>query len=95
MEEKALLHLKNELIPFWLQLENKEYGGCYGLMSETGNVDKTADKSVLLLCRNLWFFSSVAQALHNAEVAHIAERYYEYLQSYFFDRENGGLHSDI
>lgn len=92
MKEKALLHLKNELIPFWLQLEDKEYGGCYGLMSETGNVDKTADKSVLLLCRNLWFFSSVAQALHNAEVAQIAERYYEYLQSYFFDRENGGVY---
>ncbi|MFR6641154.1 MAG: hypothetical protein ACLUSP_07315 [Christensenellales bacterium] len=91
MKEKALLHLKNELIPFWLRLEDKKNGGCYGQMSETGEIDKKADKSVLLLCRNLWFFSSVAQVLNDIECAQIANRYYNYLQKNCFDKENGGV----
>jgi len=92
MTEKMLFHLKNEMIPFWMRLEDIEHGGCYGFMDEFGNIDKTADKSVLLLCRNLWFFSSAARVLHDTQVVQIADRYYSYLQTHFLDRENGGVY---
>jgi len=92
MKEKMLHHLQDEMIPFWLKLEDKEYGGCYGLMDESGKVDKKADKSVLLLCRNLWFFSSAAQVVSDPALIQIAQRYFVYLKTKFFDRENGGIH---
>ena len=50
--------LKNNLIPFWSNLEDTEYGGFYGYVDKDLNVDKKADKGVLLNSRILWFFSA-------------------------------------
>ena len=51
-----LEHLKTDLIPFWSGLEDKEYGGFYGLVDADGVVDKKAVKGCILNSRILWFF---------------------------------------
>ena len=53
-----LEHLTTDLIPFWSRLEDKEYGGFYGLVDEMGRVDKKAVKGCILNSRILWFFTN-------------------------------------
>ena len=50
--------LENHIIPFWSKLEDKENGGFYGFMDYDLNLDKKADKGVILHSRILWFYSS-------------------------------------
>ena len=40
--------LTEQIIPFWSKLEDNENGGFYGFMDFDLNVDKTADKGVIL-----------------------------------------------
>ena len=49
--------LTDHMIPFWLSMEDKEYGGFYGYLSYELELDKTANKGCILNSRILWFFS--------------------------------------
>ena len=67
------IHTK-KIIPFWNKLRDDENGGFYGFMDNDLNVDKKADKGVILNSRILWFYSSAYRAQQTASFALISHR---------------------
>ncbi len=84
--------LLNHIIPFWDSLEDKEYGGFYGFMDNSLNLDKKAEKGVILHSRILWFYSNCYLTLKNEKYLEKAKGCYEFMAKYCVDHENGGVY---
>ncbi|MFY0628515.1 MAG: AGE family epimerase/isomerase [Reichenbachiella sp.] len=69
-----------------------ENGGFYGRITGENNLDKQADKGVILNTRILWTFSISYLELKNPKYLAIAKRAYEYLKEHFIDQTNGGVY---
>ena len=96
MERKQFeKQLKNNLIPFWSNLEDTEYGGFYGYVDKDLNVDKKADKGVLLNSRILWFFSAAYSLFKDEELLKKANAAYHFLTDYCYDTEYGGVYWSV
>ncbi len=87
--------IKNELInhiaPFWGNLRDHENGGFYGFMDSDLNLDKAADKGVILHARILWFYSNCFLVLKELKYLDMARHAYLFLTNYCVDKENGGV----
>lgn len=84
--------LENHIIPFWTKLIDKENGGFYGFMDYNLNLDKDADKGVILHSRILWFYSSCYAVLKKEEYLDCAKHAYEFIKNYCVDYELGGVY---
>ena len=84
--------LNNNIIPFWKSLIDKDRGGFYGYMDSDLNLDKDADKGVILNSRILWFFSNCNLILKDAECLEYAHHAYEFLNKHCVDSEHGGVY---
>ncbi len=84
--------LVENIIPFWSALEDKENGGFYGFMDFDLNLDKKADKGVILHSRILWFYSSCYKALGGDELKRLARHAYEFVRDKCIDYEMGGVY---
>ena len=84
--------LVNHIIPFWDSLEDKERGGFYGFMDNNLNLDKNAEKGVILHSRILWFYSNCYLTLKDEKCLEKAKGCYEFMSKYCVDRENGGVY---
>ncbi|MCR5747277.1 MAG: AGE family epimerase/isomerase [Lachnospiraceae bacterium] len=84
-------HLRECLLPFWMNLRDDENGGYYGYADFDLNVDKTAEKGCILNSRILWFFSSCYVLLKDKRYLAYADHAYEFLRTYFYDTEYGGV----
>ncbi len=84
--------LLNHIIPFWDSLEDKEYGGFYGFMDNNLNLDKKAEKGVILHSRILWFYSNCYLTLKDEKYLEKAKGCYEFMAKYCVDHENGGVY---
>jgi mannobiose 2-epimerase len=66
--------LRDNLLPFWLRLEDPLHGGHYAWMDPAGRVDRSAPKSTVFVSRLLWTLSAAAGALERdvclAQAAH-------------------------
>ena len=95
----------NELIAiadWWLtHTIDNEFGGFYGEISADNIPTKNASKGIILNSRILWFFSEVALPENNlpeqkrAEYAKAAQRAYEYIANFFFDKTYGGVYWEL
>ena len=85
--------IKNELleaiVPFWNNMEDKQHGGVCNFMSLEGVKDEKADKFVILMARNLWFYSALYEIEPTEAVKSIAQRYYQNLLDNYFDVDGG------
>ena len=60
--------LLDDVVPFWLQHSlDHEYGGHFNCLDRDGSIYST-DKSMLILCRAIWLFSRLYNALEPREV---------------------------
>lgn len=84
-------HLKNDLIPFWNKLIDRENGGFYGAADSRGIPDKSAVKGCILNSRILWFYSSAYMALNEPELLDYARHAYDFLNEHCFDTRFGGV----
>lgn len=84
--------LENHIIPFWSKLEDKENGGFYGFMDYDLNLDKKADKGVILHSRILWFYSSCYSVLGNQECLRLATHAYKFIKEHCVDYDLGGVY---
>ena len=84
--------LTKKIIPFWNKLRDDENGGFYGFMDNDLNVDKKADKGVILNSRILWFYSSAYRALGEQQLLDNATHAYEFLRDHCYDKEHGGVY---
>jgi len=83
--------LTERIIPFWNKLRDDENGGFYGFMDNSLNVDKKADKGVILTSRILWFYSLCYRTLGEEYLLDNARHEYEFLKK-CVDPENGGVY---
>ena len=72
--------LTEHIIPFWNKMRDNEFGGFYGFMDNDLNVDKKADKGVILNSRILWFYSSVYMTVGGEDNLDNAKHAYEFLR---------------
>lgn len=84
--------LTENIIPFWSALEDKEYGGFYGYMSHDLELNKYADKGVILHSRILWFYSVCYKMLGGEELRRLAQHAYEFVKTHCIDYEMGGVY---
>ncbi len=88
-------HLKNNIIPFWGDLEDPEHGGFYGYVDSELQVDKKADKGVLLNSRILWFFSAAYTLIKDEKLLSKANTAYQFLTDCCYDKEMGGVYWSV
>lgn len=83
--------LRDNILPFWLRLEDRLHGGHFAGMDPAGRVDRGAPKSTVFVSRLLWTLSSVAGALEHdlclAQAAHTRR----FLLDRLRDRQDGAF----
>jgi mannobiose 2-epimerase len=95
-------HLKNLKIDLKLELQSilsywmentvdKKNGGFIGQIDFNNNKNEEAEKGSVLNARLLWTFSAAYTISHNQEHLNTAKRAFEYIETHFYDTENGGI----
>ena len=84
-------HLTDDIIPFWKNLRDDEFGGYYGYMGYDLVLDKKAVKGCILNSRILWFFSNAYTLLKDETLLDEARHAYEFMTKYCVDKVNGGV----
>ena len=92
LKEECRAELTQRIIPFWNKLRDDENGGFYGFMNNSLEVDKKADKGVILNSRILWFYSMAYKTIGGEELLDNARHAYEFLRENCVDTENGGVY---
>jgi mannobiose 2-epimerase len=83
--------LHGNLLPFWRERSlDTIHGGFVAEMSDDGTLNDTAPKGLILNARLLWTFSALYRELADKRDLALAQRAYDYLAKYFYDREYGG-----
>lgn len=89
-------HLNKVIIPFWSALRDDDNGGYYGYMSRGYDLDKNADKGMILNSRILWFYSNCYTNLkddpNRDEYLSNATHAYEFLRSKGMDKDYPGIY---
>ncbi|PZD94630.1 N-acyl-D-glucosamine 2-epimerase [Paenibacillus sambharensis] len=84
--------LQENILSFWMtHTRDEEHGGFLGEIAQTMQVNRQADKSLVLNTRILWTFASAYRIYKDERFLATAERAYQYLTGHFIDREHGGL----
>ena len=92
LSKEAQQELDQRIFPFWSRLADYENGGFYGYVGFDGEVDKKAEKGVILNSRILWFFSAVYCLEKKEEALKLASHAYEFMLDKLFDKEYEGLY---
>lgn len=90
--EEIRQHLINDIIPFWKQLRDDEYGGYYGWMDFAHRIDKKAVKGCILNSRITWFFANAYTLLKDESLLDEARHGFAFLKEHCWDGENGGVY---
>lgn len=93
--EEIKNHLFNEIIPFWKNLKDEEYGGYYGKLDFDLNLHRKADKGCILNSRILWFFSNAYITTRDEECLQYASHAYKFFKDAFLDQEYGGVYWSV
>jgi len=83
--------LTANILPFWINhCLDEKYGGFIGRMQNDRTVVQDAPKGLVLNARILWTFSAAYRYQQKPEYLQTANRAYDYLMQYFWDKEHGG-----
>ncbi len=88
-------HLTGRLLPFWMGLRDKEYGGYYGYMDYDHKIDKIAVKGCILNSRILWTFSNAYLLFGEKAYLEAAEHAWEFMRNHCVDRDYGGVYWSV
>lgn len=91
MLEEVKAHLLNDIIPFWKNLRDDEFGGYYGYMDYDLKLDKKAVKGCILNSRITWFFANAYTLLKDESLLEEAKHGFAFMQEHCMDKENGGI----
>ena len=91
MLEEVQAHLLNDIIPFWKNLRDDEFGGYYGYMDYDLKVDKKAVKGCILNSRITWFFANAYTLLKDESLLEEAKHGFAFMKEHCMDKENGGI----
>lgn len=85
-------HLQNKLLPFWMNLQDHEFGGYYGYLDYDLNLDKQAVKGCILNSRILWTFANAYALEQREDYLKAAQHAYKFMVEHCFDQEFGGIY---
>ena len=88
---RALTALKDDILPFWLRLEDRAQGGHFAGMDNAGRIDRSAAKSTVFVARILWTLSEIHRVLALPECLDQAARTRRFLADRLVDPRDGGL----
>jgi len=95
LSSSARKELYENIIPFWIKYTpDTENDGFFGRIHNNLEIERTADKGLVLNARILWTFSAILSHSKeaNAECLKMADRAYNYLVDRFCDKKYGGCH---
>lgn len=84
--------LEERILPFWLNLLDKECGGFYGVVDYHLNLHRDAPKGGVLGARLLWTFSSAYLFNPKKEYLKAAHHAFDFLKNKLWDAEHGGIY---
>ena len=90
LKHQAWLELNNHILPFWLNMADREKGGFYGRMDGNNNLLPDSPRGGILNARILWTFSSAYNLLKDSNYREAAEHSAAYILQHFFDKDFGG-----
>jgi len=91
-KQEAEQMAKENILPFWQRMVDKENGGFYGEADFYGKINKTAAKGCILNSRILWTFSAAYRLFGDNAYRECAAHAKDFLTSAFLDKEYGGLY---
>ena len=92
-EVETCLH--DNILSFWLKLQDEENGGFYGQMKGDGTLVPEANKGCILNARILWAFSCAYRVTGRTEYLAAATRAKDYILEHFIDHEYGGAYWEL
>lgn len=87
--------LIGKIIPFWLNQEDKDYGGFYGVVRADLSVDKQADKSAVLMTRYLWALSAAYKISDDIAILNAADNVYRFIVEKMIDQNGQGIYWSV
>ena len=84
--------LETHILPFWMRLIDKKYGGFYGRVDRDLKIIENSPKGSILNSRILWAFSSAFNVLKNNDYLSYAHHAYEFMMEKLLDTSFGGLY---
>ena len=91
-KQEAELMVRENILPFWINMVDEQNGGFYGEADFYGKINKTADKGGILNSRILWTFSSAFRLFKDYSYLEYAAHAQGFLFEAFLDKEYGGLY---
>jgi len=88
---KAATMLEQQILPFWMSLNDAENGGYYGFVDNQGIVRRDTVKGVIQHSRILYSFSEAYRVTGKEEYLFEANHAYDFLVNNALDKEFGGL----
>ena len=89
---KSLTTELNSIVNYWKHNSvDKKEGGFLGKRDHYNHTVPNAHKGIILNTRLLWSFSMLQQYDPHFNVNELAKRSFQYLKTYFQDKEHGGL----
>lgn len=95
LKQEMLQTLTENILPFWLRMQDMERGGFYGQMRGDGTLVKDANKGGILNARILWSFSAAYRVTRRPEYLDAATRAKDYIVRYFLDPVYGGIYWEL
>lgn len=97
MNLKAELRVElASILSYWTNnTVDHEYGGFIGEIASNNKPTPNASKGAVLNTRILWAFSAAYRFDSKPEYKEMAQRAYDYIIKYFWDKENGGVFWEI
>lgn len=107
MKDEIKHELLFDIIPFWRNLRDNEYGGYYGWLAYDLELDKKAEKGCILNSRITWFFANAytayrkgfltdaeceAAGFSGSDLLAEARHGYEFLRTHCVDDTFGGIY---
>lgn len=96
MKEEFKIELVDNILPYWMnRMQDDDNGGFYGQIDGYDRVQLNANKGAILNARILWTFSAAYRILNKDEYRQIAQRAFNYIETYFIDKEHGGAYWEL
>lgn len=97
IKQSLLIQAKDEIVEnileFWIKnTKDEEFGGFYGKIDNSLNVDIKAPKGCVLCARILWTYSAAYKKFKDERYLDMARRAYDYLLEKFWDNKYSGVY---
>ncbi|MDZ7606119.1 MAG: AGE family epimerase/isomerase [Cyclobacteriaceae bacterium] len=91
--KKELEEELSSILQYWINNTiDHQHGGFYGQINQENQVSPEAEKGAVLNARILWTFAAAYNFTRDKKYLQVADRAFEYIKTFFFDREFGGLY---